>query len=386
MLDLVSKRYWFFGISLLIILPGLVFLLLGGLRPGIDFSGGSLWELHFDANHQPSLTQIQDVMTRADQDFVSSLKGQPDPTAASGVKSAQQQLLDSRKSQAFTVVAQPSENGVTLVRTSAVPDLSGEQQFIKDKLTAAFGPNGTIDKTAKFDPGSLRLDTTGPTVAGEVTTRSILAVLAASLGILLYLWYAFRRVKRPLRYGICAIVAMLHDVLVVVGVFAILGKLFGVEIDALFVTALLTVVGFSVHDTIVVFDRIRENQIKAPGEKFATLVNHSLVQTLARSLTTSLTVVFTLSALYLFGGVTIRNFVLALLIGIISGTYSSIFNASMLLVAWENGEMGLGGRGRPKVAPPTKTVKPSPVQNFGLAPNKSAIVVVLSRSHFLHSL
>ncbi len=360
MLDLVSKRYWFFGISLLIILPGLIFLLLGGLRPGIDFSGGSLWELHFDANHQPGLNQIQDVMTRADQDFVSSLKGQPDPAAASGVKSAQQQLLDSRKNQAFTVVAQPSENGVTLVRTSAVPDLSGEQQFIKDKLTATFGPEGTIDKAAKFDPGSLRLDTTGPTVAGEVTTRSILAVLAASLGILLYLWYAFRRVKRPLRYGICAIVAMLHDVLVVVGVFAILGKLFGVEIDALFVTALLTVVGFSVHDTIVVFDRIRENQIKAPGEKFATLVNHSLVQTLARSLTTSLTVVFTLSALYLFGGVTIRNFVLALLIGIVSGTYSSIFNASMLLVAWENGEMGLGGRGRPKVAPPTKTVKPAP--------------------------
>jgi preprotein translocase subunit SecF len=354
MLDLVSKRYWFFGLSLLIILPGLVFLLLGGLRPGIDFTGGSLWELHFDPSHQPTLTQVQDIMTKADQDFVSSLNGKPNPNLQQGEQAAQADLIQKRKDQAFTAIAQPSDAGIMLVRTSAVPDLSGDQNAITTKLTTSFSITGTVDSAAKFSETASSLNTIGGTVAGEVTTRSILAVLLASLGILLYLAYAFRRVKRPFRYGLCAIIAMLHDVLVVVGVFAILGKLFGVEIDSLFVTALLTVVGFSVHDTIVVFDRIRENQIKAPGERFESLVNHSLVQTLARSLTTSLTVIFTLSALYLFGGVTIRNFVLALLIGIVSGTYSSIFNASMLLVAWENGEMGLPN-GNNKNSSKTKT-------------------------------
>lgn len=357
MLDLVSKRYWFFGLSLLIILPGLIFLLLGGLRPGIDFTGGSEWELHFDPNHVPSTSQVQNVITTADRDFVSSLNGKPQPAAAQGVSNAQQQLLDNRKAQAFTAIAQPAEGGVMLVRTSIIPDLSGEQQAMTTALSKAFGPSGTVDKAANFNPAAIQLNTTGGTVPGEVTTRSILAVLLASVGILLYLSYAFRRVKRPFRYGFCAIIAMLHDVLVVVGVFAILGKLFGVEIDALFVTALLTVVGFSVHDTIVVFDRIRENQIRNPGEKFETLVNHSLIQTLARSLTTSLTVIFTLTALYLFGGTSIRNFVLALLIGIISGTYSSIFNASMLLVVWENGE--LGGKGKRNTTSEKKVVKPA---------------------------
>ena len=138
-----------------------------------------------------------------------------------------------------------------------------------------------------------------------------------------------------LRYGGAAVLALLHDVLVVLGIFAILGQLFGVEIDALFVTALLTIIGFSVHDSIVVFDRIRENQLQHRFPRFADVVNYSLLQTLARSITTSLTVVFTLLALYLFGGVTIHNFILALLIGIVSGTYSSIFNASLLLVVWE---------------------------------------------------
>jgi preprotein translocase subunit SecF len=139
---------------------------------------------------------------------------------------------------------------------------------------------------------------------------------------------------------VCAIIALLHDVLVVLGMFAILGLVLGVEIDALFVTAMLTVIGFSVHDTIVVFDRVRENIARRRFERFEDVVNYSVVQTLARSINTSITVLLTLFALYLFGGVSIRNFVLALLIGIISGTYSSIFNASMLLVIWENREWG----------------------------------------------
>jgi preprotein translocase SecF subunit len=178
-------------------------------------------------------------------------------------------------------------------------------------------------------------------VAAETTRNAVLAVLAASVLILLWIWFSFRKVDRPWRYGTSAIIALLHDVLVVLGVFSILGWLIGFQVDALFITALLTVVGFSVHDTIVVFDRIRENMQRRTSETFDQVVNASLVQTMARSLNTSLTVIFTLSALTLFGGSTIRPFTLALLVGIVSGTYSSIFNASMILVMWDKGELSL---------------------------------------------
>ncbi len=180
-------------------------------------------------------------------------------------------------------------------------------------------------------------------VASDTIRNSIFAVIAASILILLYISFAFRKVNRPWRYGACAIIALLHDVLVVVGIFSILGWAFHIQVDALFITALLTVVGFSVHDTIVVFDRIRENMQRRTSESFDEVVNASLVQTMARSLNTSLTVIFTLSALTLFGGTgSVHNFTLALLIGIVSGTYSSIFNASMLLVIWEKGEFPFG--------------------------------------------
>jgi preprotein translocase SecF subunit len=190
-----------------------------------------------------------------------------------------------------------------------------------------------------------------PSVATATIRYSVLAVLAASLLILLYVWFAFRKVNRPWRYGACAIIALLHDVLVVMGVFSILGWTFHIQIDSLFITALLTVVGFSVHDTIVVFDRIRENMQHRSVESFDEVVNASLVQTMARSLNTSLTVLFTLSALTLFGGDSIRPFTLALLIGVFSGTYSSIFNASMLLVIWEHGELGISRLNRSRNQP-----------------------------------
>jgi len=192
----------------------------------------------------------------------------------------------------------------------------------------------------------------GPAVAQQTTEYAILAVLAASLFILAYIWFSFRKIPKAYRYGACAIIAMIHDVLVVVGIFSILGWLFGVQIDALFITALLTVVGFSVHDTIVVFDRVRENLQRRTSESFEEVVNASLVQTMARSLNTSLTVLFTLLTLTLFtGSGSVHNFTLALLIGIFSGTYSSIFNASMLLVIWDKGELGFNhlGGGREQV-------------------------------------
>lgn len=193
-----------------------------------------------------------------------------------------------------------------------------------------------------------------PSVASDTIRNSIFAVLAAAALILLYIAFSFRKVAKPWRYGACAIFALLHDVLVVIGIFSILGWAFHIQVDSLFITALLTVVGFSVHDTIVVFDRIRENMQRRTSETFDEVVNASLVQTLARSLNTSLTVIFTLSALTIFGGTgSVHNFTLALLIGIVSGTYSSIFNASMLLVIWEKGEFNFG-RGKrvdgPKVS------------------------------------
>jgi preprotein translocase subunit SecF len=182
-----------------------------------------------------------------------------------------------------------------------------------------------------------QFETIGPTIGKETTENAIKAVILASILIVLYITLSFRKVPKPassFRFGVCAIVALIHDILVVVGVFSILGHFFGVEVNSLFVTALLTVIGFSVHDTIVVFDRIRENLRRLPGISFDKIVNESILQTLDRSLNTSLTVVLVLFSLLLFGGESIRWFVVALLIGIISGTYSSIFNASPLLVVW----------------------------------------------------
>ncbi len=197
----------------------------------------------------------------------------------------------------------------------------------------------------------LNNSTVSGSVAAETTRNAVLAVLAAAVFILLYIWFSFRKVAKPWRYGACAIIALLHDVLVVLGVFSILGWLFDVQIDSLFITAVLTVCGFSVHDTIVVFDRIRENMTHRSSESFEQVVNASLVQTMARSLNTSLTVLVTLGALTLFGGTSIRTFTLALLIGIFSGTYSSIFNASMLLVVWERGELFFGRFNRDRDRP-----------------------------------
>ena len=206
-------------------------------------------------------------------------------------------------------------------------------------LESAFGP---IESQGS-------LTTIGPVVSSDLVQQALILIAVGSLGILLWITYRFRDVK----FGVTALVALVHDVLVVVGIFAILGTFFHVEVDALFVTAMLTVIGFSVHDTIVVFDRVRENRARHAGEPFAEIVNHSILQTFARSIMTSFTVVLTLLALFLFGGAAIRNFVLALLIGIVSGTYSSIFNAAPLLVVWQEWEDRRRGR-LPTTRTPTR--------------------------------
>ncbi len=323
---LVSRRYWWFLVSLLLILPGLYFLLLYplvttgqfriGLTPSIDFSGGALWEIRF-ADKTPGEVDSQAVA----QAF-----------ASKGFEGAVVQLSQ--------VEVDGRQVADALVRTRPLSEDAPlqDRQGVEAAMTAQFGTS-TIE----------RLESVGPTVSAESTRSAVVAVAGASLVILLYLTWAFRKAPHPLRYGVCAILAMLHDVLVVLGVAAVLSAFSPrFEVDALFLTALLTILSFSVHDTIVVFDRIRENLIeRRPGESFDGIINHSIVQTLPRSINTQLTTFFTLTALLLFGGESIRNFVMIMLIGLVSGTYSSIFNAAQLLVVWEHQEWkNWFGRGR----------------------------------------
>jgi preprotein translocase subunit SecF len=304
MAHLMAKRNWFFALSALIIIPGVISLIVFHLRLGIDFTGGSLLQYKFT---QPvETTTIQQIYAQA------------------GIPGVEVQT---------TIPTQGAQTAIIHAPNLSINQIEAAENGMKAKygnVCVAANSAGPCTVTRES------ADTVGPLIGQQTTRYAIVAVLAASVIILLYIWWAFRRLDKPYRYGTCAIIALLHDVLVVVGLWSIFGEVFGFEVDALFVTGVLTVVGFSVHDTVVVFDRIRENLIKRAGATFETTVNNSLVQTLARSLNTSLTVLFTLLALSLFGGVTIRNFVLVLLIGIASGTYSSIFNASALLVVWEN--------------------------------------------------
>lgn len=290
MSNLMRFKFAYFILSLLIIIPGLYFLITSGLRLGIDFTGGALLEYKFEKNI--TIDELKQQIT------------------SQGVGVGQ-----------ITPVA----NNTYIIRTQQIDQSKIDR--LKIFLNEKFGQ--VEERRAEF---------VGPIIGAELRQKAILAVALASIAIVLYIAFSFRKIPKPAsswRFGIAAVVALIHDVLLVVGMFAILGKFLGVEIDTLFVTALLTIIGFSVHDTIVVFDRIRENLTKHMGRKFIDVANLSIVQTLGRSLNTSLTVVFVLLAMLLFGGETIKWFVVALLVGIISGTYSSIFNATALLVWWE---------------------------------------------------
>lgn len=293
MIDLVHKRHIWFTVSAILLVPGILSLIFFGLKLGVDFTGGTSWELKFE----------QQVNTN---DVASIL-------ADNGYDGA---------------IIQNTEDNSVIIRMEELPQNSP----VKTDIENAFQEN-----LGNFEEQSIT--TVGPSAGRDIRNKALIAVGLASIGILLYIAFAFRNTKNPLLYGCCAIAAMLHDALFVLGVFSILGWLMEVEVDALFVTALLTIIGFSVHDSIVVFDRIRENLAAKLAPTFEETVNYSIVQTLVRSINTSLTVVLTLSALWLFGGESTRWFVFALLIGVIAGTYSSIFNAAQLLVAWEHGEI-----------------------------------------------
>ena len=293
MIDIVKHRYKYFGISLLVIIPGMIALIIWGLPLAIDFKGGSLLDIRFEKGAIPQPSQI--TAFYSENGFNDS-------------------------------IVQTSGDKGMIIRSL---DMTDEQ---RDQLVSAMETRFNATITVQ------RFETVGPSVGQEVAKRSAGAVGLAAIGILAYITYAFRGVSHAFRYGIAAIIAMLHDVAVVIGVQAILAHFLKWEIDSLFLTALLTVIGFSVHDTIVVFDRIRENLSISRKQPYETVVNRSIVQTLARSINTQLTVMLTLLSLAIFGGITIRHFVIILLIGVFSGTYSSIFNASPILVVWENRE------------------------------------------------
>ena len=293
MIDIVKRRYIYFGISLLVIIPGMIAILLWGLPLAIDFKGGSLLDVRFDTGSVPQPGQVS--------------------------------ALYRENGFSDSIVQTSGQNGL-IIRSLEMTDAQRDQLVIK--MEARFGVTITVN----------RFESVGPSVGQEVAKRAAGAVGLAALGIMIYITLAFRGVSHAFRYGVSAIIAMLHDVAVVVGVEAILAHFLRWEIDSLFLTALLTVIGFSVHDTIVVFDRIRENLNIYRKLPYETVVNHSIVQTLVRSINTQLTVMLTLLTLALFGGITIRHFVVTLLVGVFSGTYSSIFNASPILVVWENRE------------------------------------------------
>ena len=291
-MNIIGKKKIYFLISLVLIIPGLISLFLFGLNLSIEFTGGSRITLSFPQDVNDS--QVSDIRNIFEEKKV----------RVSGVEKS---------------------NELVFIRTSPI-DQKTYSQFIQD----------LSKKYPKVSEESF--ETVGPTIGREITQNAIKAIILASVLVVVYISWVFRKVPKPassIRFGVSTVIALFHDILVVLGAFSIFGHFFGVEIDSLFITAMLTIIGFSVHDTIVVFDRIRENLPKSTGS-FSKIVNDSINQTLARSLNTSLTVLLVLLAMLLFGGESIRWFVVALLIGVASGTYSSIFNAAPILVVWHD--------------------------------------------------
>ena len=289
-MDIVGKRGWLFLVSAILLVPGIVFLIMApGLRPGIDFTGGSTITIEF-----------------------------VDPVEQQDLRDALAAL------QVDDATVQNFGDNVYFIRTKELSET--EKDDLTTSLEAAISTGGS---------NVLAFDLVSPVVAQETVIAAFWAVFAAAIGIFLYVWWAFRNVPSPFRYGAAAIVALIHDAGVILGIFAILGVVADVEVNTMFLIALLTVIGFSVNDTIVVFDRLRENIVAAPTRSLTANINLSISETLGRSINTSLTLLFTLLALMLFGGPTLRAFLLVLLIGVLVGTYSSIAVATQTLAVWE---------------------------------------------------
>ncbi|MCX6004392.1 MAG: protein translocase subunit SecF [Chloroflexi bacterium] len=290
MIDIVNKRNWFFLISICLLVPGIISMLVFGFRLGIDFSSGTIMTLRFS--------------TAVDQAALRQEMGNLGYGEAS---------------------IQKTSEGDFLVR---IREINTEQ---KEALIAGMKKDLNTEVTIRD------FYTVSPLVAGEVARNAAIAVGVASLFMILYIAFAFRHMPSPFKWGASAVVALLHDVLIVMGIFSILGWAIGYQVDSMFITAMLTIVGYSINNTCVVYDRIRENVRKGISKDFAVTVNASILETIVRCINTSLTVILTCLAIYLFGGVTIQQFIMALLIGVVIGIYDSIFVAGPLLVLWERG-------------------------------------------------
>ena len=292
MIDFVGRKKWFSLISAVVVIVAIISLAVFELQPGIDFTGGTSMTLHFTP--QVRQDQLRQELTNV---------GHPEAIVQKSVEDF-------------------------LIRLKAISPQ--EREDFTEGLETGLGSEITARDYS----------TIAPSIAAETARNAGIAVMIAAVAMLLYIAWAFRRMPNPFRWGICAIIALIHDVLIVTGVFSILGQIANVEINAMFITGLLAVVGYSVNNTVVVFDRIRENMAKGVSRDFAVVVNASLIETVARSLNTSLTTLCVVLALFLFGGATIHLFVSVLLIGLIAGTYSSLFVAGPLLVTWEKREWG----------------------------------------------
>ncbi len=331
MFNIVQRRRWFFLFSGLIIIAGLISMGISiatypqhtPLRLSIDFLGGSLFEVQFKAvdASKPTTAINEEQLREAFSQF-----------------NAQDVLV-----QKLQDPAQPEQNHWQ-VRSSYIDDTATNN--IKDALNKIAAP-----LNLQIDASTLHVDQVSPTIGAEVTRAALIAVIVASIVVLGWIIFAFRQVSGAFRYGACAVLAMIHDVLVMTGIMSIMGLVFKWEADALFLTALLTVVGYSVQDTIVVFDRIRENAARHRGEPYEMIINRSILETLQRSFSMQLVVGFVMLSLVLVGGESIRQFVAILLIGLLSGTYSSTFTAIPLLVAWDKGQLPLVRRFDPTVKP-----------------------------------
>ena len=300
-MDIVGKRRWYFLISALLILPGIISLIIPpAIRPGIDFTSGTAL----------TIASEQDL-SESDLRIVFSDIGHPEA------------LIQKTGSKSAFVRIDVLEEGLAQDDGSFVSELSLVERALSQRLG--------IDVQ--------EVDTVSSIVASETVAYAIILVIIATIGILIYITWAFRTVPNSFRYGVAAIVALVHDLLLIVGIFSILGKVLGLEVNAMFIVGLLTVMGYSVNDTIVVFDRIRDNVARNVDRPLAGVVNASIMESMGRSLNTSITTSFVLLALLLFGGATLREFLLVLIMGVVVGTYSSIFIASQFLVAWDRGEI-----------------------------------------------
>lgn len=379
MFNLVEKRRWYFLLSALIIIPGLLVMAYSWATTGapfrlsIDFLGGSIYNIAFisdDVNEAQIRTIFEanddenPVIQRVGQSQTAWLISNP-TTAETDTDLVKEQLADTFNAANLTndvAISYNADSGYLL--TFANDNITEETlrttfaDFLNDGATLEQTSVSTWSVRASFkteterqaleadlanlapiDRGRFSLEAVSATVGQEVTRAAFLAVLLAAAVITGFIVIAFREVPNAFRYGVCAIMAMLHDILVVMGVMSLMGLLLGWEVDALFLTAILTVVGFSVQDSIVLFDRIRENIPLRLGEPYETIVNRSLWETIHRSLATQLNAFFIMIALLLFGGETVQHFIFILFIGLLSGSYSSLFTAVPLLVAWEKGEI-----------------------------------------------